>query len=136
MESKYSKIPGAFLSSVLTFCLSSFQHLSDLHKHRHKSCGCLQKPPCFITSDTWLSACSLQLAPAPHACQKLHQVLPFKGGEEKKILFSSTGLHLIQSAARPLLPWSLCFSYVFLHTPVSAQWAGGVADHGFGCIQS
>lgn len=56
-------------------------------------------------------------------------------GKRKNPLFLHR-LHLIQSAARPLLPWSLCFSYVFLHTPVSAQWAGGVADHGFGCIQS
>lgn len=31
LESKYSLIPGAFLASMLTFCLSSFQHHSDMH---------------------------------------------------------------------------------------------------------
>lgn len=35
LESKYSQNPRTFLPSRLTFYLSSFQHLSELHKHLH-----------------------------------------------------------------------------------------------------
>lgn len=48
LESNYPPhIAGTFLSSMLTFCHSSFQCLPGLYKHVHKTCGSLQKSPFF-----------------------------------------------------------------------------------------